>query len=207
MNEVIIIDSETNSADKDCEYIEIAYIGLTPSTLLSSETPTNVEISFSQRYLPTKVIALGALATHHIHISDLQACPPTGTFELPKETKYIIGHNIDFDWRAIKTPDVRRVDTLALARYFLPDLDSHTQSALLYHILGVKARPILRDAHSAKADVRICLTILDHLIDYFIEVTTIEELWEVSEVARVPSHMQFGKHKGVAIANIPISYK
>ena len=38
-------------------------------------------------------------------------------------------------------------------------------------------------------------------------VSTLDELWRMSEKARIPSHMTFGKHKGVAIVDIPKDYK
>jgi exodeoxyribonuclease X len=34
-----------------------------------------------------------------------------------------------------------------------------------------------------------------------------EDLYTTSEAARIPSHMTFGKHKGVAITDIPRDYK
>ena len=40
-----------------------------------------------------------------------------------------------------------------------------------------------------------------------LDVKTIENLWLLSEEARIPSVMPFGKHKGLAIADIPNDYK
>ena len=37
-------------------------------------------------------------------------------------------------------------------------------------------------------------------------VLTAERLWERSEDARIPTHMPFGKHKGVPIAAVPKDY-
>lgn len=33
------------------------------------------------------------------------------------------------------------------------------------------------------------------------------ELWEASELARIPKVMSFGKHKGVEIKDVPPDYK
>jgi len=203
---ILIIDTETTSADKDCEYIEVAYLDI----LLPSAESIDCDIldTFEQRYKPTKEITLGALATHHIHIDDLEKCPTTGTFTLPGDVRYLIGHNIDFDWRALGTPDVRRIDTLALARYFMPELDSHTQSALLYFIMGKGATNHLRNAHSALADVYICLRILEYILEVHVGYTSIEHLYEISEVARIPTIMPFGKHRGERIKeDVPYGYK
>jgi hypothetical protein len=36
---------------------------------------------------------------------------------------------------------------------------------------------------------------------------TAEHLWEISERARIPTRMPFGKYKGTPIADIPNDYK
>jgi exodeoxyribonuclease X len=57
--------------------------------------------SFLQRYNPGKPISLGALATHHIIDEDLSGCPPHTDFRLPEGIEYLIGYNVDYDWRVI----------------------------------------------------------------------------------------------------------
>ena len=87
-----------------------------------------------------------------------------------------------------------------------PELDAHNQSALLYFVDRQNARDKLKNAHSALADVENCTFILEKIIQK-LNVTNLDELWKVSEKARIPSHMTFGKHKGIAIENIPKDYK
>ena len=77
---------------------------------------------------------------------------------------------------------------------------------MLYFVDRHNAREKLKNAHSALADVENCAFILEKIVAK-LGVTTIEELWNISEQARIPSHMTFGKHKGVAIADIPRDYK
>jgi exodeoxyribonuclease X len=84
-------------------------------------------------------------------------------------------------------------------------VDSHSQSALLYFLERKTARERLRDAHSAVADVGICGTILDHVCQR-LEITNMESLWAASEGARLPTHMTFGKHKGLPLAEVPKDY-
>ena len=40
-----------------------------------------------------------------------------------------------------------------------------------------------------------------------IQVHSFEQLWERSEVARIPIKMPFGKHKGELIKDIPADYR
>ncbi len=199
MSQAIIFDVEATDKN-DAVLIEAASLDVT------SLTPFDVGNPWVQRYNPGKPISLGALATHHIMDEELVSCPPSTSFKLPAGTKYLIGHNIDFDWVAIGSPEVKRICTLALARSLWPDLDSHTQSALLYFFERNTARDQLRNAHSALADVWICSKIVGQIIQK-LHPSSLDAFWEMSEKARIPTIMPFGKHKGEAINLVPSDYK
>ena len=199
MSQAIIFDVEATDK-QDAVIIEAASLDV------SSIKPLTVGNPWVQRYNPGKPISLGALATHHIMDEELVNCPSSSTFQLHPDTKYIIDHSVDFDWEAIGKPQVKRICTLALARSLWPNLDSHTQSALLYHFERTTAREQLRDAHSALADVWICSKILGQIIDR-LHPNSLDALWEMSEKARVPTIMPFGKHKGELISQVPSDYK
>ncbi len=199
MSKTIIFDTEATGI-KEPVLIEAAWVEL------ASLDPYEVTNAFEQRYNPGKTIDLGALATHHIMDEELVDCPPAASFTLPDGVEYLIGHNVDFDWEVIGKPDVKRICTLALARKVWPDLDSHNQSALLYHLERATARERLRNAHSALVDVGICAVILDHICRQ-LGVKTIDDLHVASEMARAPTTMPFGKHKGMPLTDIPRDYK
>ena len=199
MTNAIIFDTET-TGKTDAVLIEAAWLEL------NSLSPFITSNPFDQRYNPGKRNELGALATHHILDEELVDCPPASSFNMPTDTEYLIGHNVDYDWNIIGKPNIKRICTLALSRKVWPELDSHNQSALLYFVDRQNARDKLKNAHSALADVENCACILEKIIAK-LNVTSIEELWTVSEQARIPSHMTFGKHKGVAITDIPRDYK
>ena len=199
MTKAVIFDTETTGR-KDPIIIEGAWLEL------ESVDPFKLGSSFCQRYNPGKPIELGALATHHIYDEELIQCPPAKSFSLPSDVEYIIGHNIDYDWNVIDQPNIRRVCTLALARKVWNSIDAYSQSALLYFIDRDNARDILKKAHSAETDVRICATILEKIC-IELNISSLEHLWELSEDARTPTEMPFGKHKGTLITDIPIDYK
>ncbi|MEA9566952.1 putative quorum-sensing-regulated virulence factor [Polynucleobacter sp. AP-Nickl1-40-C4] len=199
MLQAIIFDVEATDKN-DAVIIEAASLDVT------SLNPFEVGNPWVQRYNPGKPISLGALATHHIMDEELVNCPASSSFRLPAGTKYLIGHNIDFDWVAIGSPEVKRICTLALARSLWPDLDSYTQSALLYYFERHTARDQLRNAHSALADVWICSKIVAQIIDKLHPVS-LDALWEMSEKARIPKTMPYGKHKGELISQVPSDYK
>lgn len=193
----IIFDTETTGF-KEPAIVEAAYleVDIADGRLVTCNR-------FCQRYNPGKPISCGAMATHHIMDEDVAHEPPASTFRLP-EVEYLIGHNVDYDWEVVGKPNVRRICTLALARRVWPEAE-HSQSALMYLLDRATARRRVRDAHSAAADVEICSRILFHLLAA-LQVQTLEELWLKSEEARIPTHMPFGKHKGLPIKELPGDY-
>lgn len=203
----IIFDTETTGIDNP-EIIEAAWIPFA----IGDGMESNCRDEFCQRYRPTGVISWGAMATHHIHPDDLvMESLKSSDFALPDGVKYIIGHNVDFDWKAAGQPDVKRICTLALSRKLYQEMDSHSQSAMMYRIFGSHARDMLKNAHAALDDVRNCKKLLCVLIAelkgrFGTEVRNLDHLWRISESARIPSVMPFGKHKGLPIKDVPNDY-
>jgi exodeoxyribonuclease X len=198
----IIFDTETTGRTAP-EIIEAAWLVL-------NDNPASVHVvsQFVSRYKPSKSIDLGAMATHHIMEEDLVNCAPSSAFGLPVNVTYLIGHNIDFDWEAAGKPNVRRICTMALAKHCFPTLDSHTQSAVLYHLDRHYAQQNLQQAHSAAIDVQNNLFLLKFLLLHIGVDThhTWEDVWKWSEEARVPKVISFGKHKGTPIEKLPKDY-
>ena len=203
----IIFDTETTSS-KNGQIIEAAWVQV------GGVDSLKVQDWFHGRFKPTIPIEYGAMATHNIIETDLVDCPSPDAFKLPN-VDFLIGHNVDFDWEQVGKPEVKRICTLALSRLLFPDMDSHTQSAMIYKVFDHDknfARSLIKDAHSAKADVDNNLTLLTFLIKTIKDrkvasITSWSDLWEFSEVARIPTVMNFGKHKGEEIIDVPRSYK
>ncbi|MCI3945504.1 3'-5' exonuclease [Pseudomonas syringae] len=200
-----IFDSETTGFIEP-QLVEAAWLKLGDVGFLS------IADQFLNRYKPGKPIELGALATSHILDEELAECPPHTEFAMPADTAYIIGHNVDYDWRVIGQPDIKRICTAALSRRLWPEADSHSQSAMIYLHYRDQAAGLLRNAHAALDDVKNCRLLLAKIVDALSEklgrqVTGWEELWELSEDARIPTVISFGKHKGMEISKLPSDYK
>jgi exodeoxyribonuclease X len=107
---------------------------------------------------------------------------------------------------------VKRICTQALSRALWPDADSHSQSAMIYLHYRAQAREMLQGAHAALDDVRNCRMLLIVILMELnlrngVAVSSFEKLWEISEEARIPTVIRFGKHAGSKIADIPADYK
>ncbi len=192
MTNAIVFDTETTGVDAP-DVIELA---CTIPLADPSELHAPVIPIASMRWKPTKPIALGAMATHHIIPEDLEGCQLwPGTWTPPEGVTYLIGHKVDFDWGAIGSPHIARICTLALARSLLPELDSHSLSALVYYfMLKDVARERLKNAHSAEQDVGNCLFVLIELLKDLPGIASWHQLWVASEKARIPVRMSFGKY-------------
>jgi len=171
----IILDTETTDT-KEPEVIELAWVSY-----------DNIA-RFHRRFKPTKPSKFGALATHHILDWELADCEPsTDALKYAYPAEYWIGHNIDFDWEALGSPQVKRICTLAIARRLWPELDSHKLGAVAYFVLGANAntRELLRNAHSAGADVELTRQIFIAMSEV-IGTTDLARLYAFSEDAGSP---------------------
>jgi exodeoxyribonuclease X len=203
----IILDTETHTLNG--QPIEIAYA---PIQIHDAKISLDKTQLFDQLYQADEPISFAAMAVHHILESDLENKPHYTSFQLPAETQYIIGHNIDYDIRAIEkcgvdTSSIKAICTLALARKVWPDAEAHNISALIYMITkgSEKAREMIRKAHRADMDIILTANILMHIVHH-LKINSIEELYSASEDARIPRSINFGKHKGTAIADLPQDY-
>lgn len=191
----IVFDTETTGlVDPEC--IELAWASLeAPSWRLGAVV--------QERFLPTKPIEYGALATHHILPGELVDCRPSAQACLPAGLTYLIGHNVDFDWKVMGKPPIRRICTLAMSRALFPEVDSHKLASMMYYLFGAveDTRDALTNSHQAAQDVLLCAKLF-HQIAVMRGFTSLEAVWKFSEEARIPFTMPFGKHKGKPIAEV-----
>ena len=201
----LILDTETH--DLNGYPIEIAYA---PCSFEQGVLVINQGEVFDEYFSCPEPIALGALATHHILEADIAEKPSFDTFKMPQDVQYLIGHNIDYDITAIQKcqPDftVKGICTLALCRMVWPELP-HTLSAMYYHVMDdlELARKHLRHAHNAKADIYFTGVILQTLVEQ-LGIKDMNSLFIMSETARIPKYITFGKHKGTAIKDLDSGY-
>ena len=205
--QAIILDTETHTLNG--QPIEIAYA---PIQIHDGKLTLDKSQIFDQLYRVDEPISYAAMAVHHILESELVDQPHYTSFSLPQDTTYIIGHNIDYDIRALEKcgvdiSKIKAICTLALARLVWPDAEAHNISALIYMITkgSAKARDMIKKAHRADMDIILTANILMHEMHH-LKIQTIEELYTASEDARIPRTINFGKHRGTAIADLPADY-
>lgn len=164
----------------------------------------------SKRFNPLKPISLGSMATSHICDEDVAQEPPHTEFRLPSSVQYLVGHNIDFDMAVLKNAGVthtpKLICTKAMSSYLLPTLESHKLVSLLYYFHRQVAREQAKHAHAAIYDIYFTQLVLGSLIELANSqghnITDVESLYQFSEMARIPTHLSFGKYKGQAIKEL-----
>lgn len=202
----LILDTETHSLNGYPIEIAYAHCSFEQGLLV-----INHDQVFDEYFSCPEPISYGAMAVHHILESDIADKPSYEVFRLPENTVYMIGHNIDYDIQAVKLCDpsitVKGICTLALARMVWGELETHTLGALYYFVMNDKetARKHLRHAHNAKADIYFTGVILNEIVQK-LAIKDMNSLFIMSETARVPKKMPFGKHKGTLIKDLEPSY-
>lgn len=198
-----IIDTETTGLDKP-QVIELGWMRRN-----GINSPPTEEV-FVQRFRPSKEIELGALATHHIQLYELEDCPDYNHAKLPDDAEYIIGHNVDFDWKMLGQPDVKRICTQIFAKHLWPGLDSYRLGALAYLFWPHLAKGWSKTAHRFQTDILVCEQLFNAILETLgnrgNELDSFETVWKLCEHARIPTVVPSGKHKGEAIHNVPKAY-
>lgn len=209
----IILDTETHKLHG--QVIQLAYMMFDEENLTVEYGNEN---SFTMDYRPTEAIDYEAMAIHHIIDTDLQLRRPSSEVFIPKDVKYMIGHNIDYDIDAIKRSvcrcsddidEIKRIDTLAIIRYIHPEWNSHKLTVICYRLAAenrigtslYEIRQLIKRAHNALVDC-VLTNILTEYIVSSLNLKSIEELYEASEIARYPTHIFYGKYKGWAIKDM-----
>lgn len=216
MDRSFIIDTETTGKTEGAQVIELARMELPPTPLEFVKGKLESFAMEHQRFGHTEPMQLGAMVTHSILPEELAGK------ELFKKLDYVgrynVGHNVDFDVKMLDAVGTKTICTLALSRWMWPELDSHTQGAVLYHIAyltgkgNVWARELLRNAHAADADVLNCARILKYILHKIMQTHELkgtlswEDVYQISTDARIPKVMAFGKHIGKAVADVPDDY-
>lgn len=203
----LILDTETHSING--YPIEIAYA---PCSFEQGVLVVNQAEVFDEYFSCPEPISFGAMAVHHILESDIAGKPSFNTFRLPADVIYLIGHNIDYDIQAVRLCDpsinVKGICTLALARMVWDSLENHTLGSLYYFVMQQnkeKARNHLRHAHNAKADIYFTGVVLQAIVEK-LAIKDMQSLYLMSEAARIPKKMPFGKHKGTLIKDLDSGY-
>ena len=228
--QVFIADTETTGF-KDPQACEIGWLHV--QDLLADFKNTEIDNplsvltddsyfvgTYEQRFRPTKAIELQASKVTGIYMKDVLRCPSITTFEYPKTVKYMIGHNIAYDWRVFGEPEVKLICTKELAQLVFPKgegLKSHKLTSLVEWLFPEEGATLVANAHGALLDCKLVYLLLQKILAKLPQVETWEQLSslcsqgkksyeELDKPLEEMKVLPFGKHKGMKFSEVPKDY-
>lgn len=205
----LVLDTETTGMDpaKD-QVIELGYVGTDLERDLFRD---------SHLVCPTVPIKPEASAVHHLVDEDLKGAMSLqdAIYQMREETTgceppvAYVAHRAPFDRGFLPMlTDKPWLDTLRMAKRYLPDVPSHSNQALRYRLKLDVPRDI--GAHRAEGDCLATAALLRHLLAGPAKAD-FERLGVAGFAAYVDSPLvlqicNFGKHAGKPWAEVPRSY-
>jgi len=214
--QLVFLDTETTGL-KEARLIEICFLGFLGS---NNYNPASIR---TERFLPPIEIEIGAMATHHITMEDLEGEKEfegsttkqylkDNLFSPEKQNKIMVAHNAPFDAGILKNEGVevkRTICTKKIAATLFPDLESHRLQYLRYHFKIRFDFPI--NPHATESDVIVLYEVFNRLlmeynrIHHTSYVDTIKEMEEITKNPLLMSRIKLGKHKGRTFEDISIN--
>lgn len=199
MESLDVFDTETASLEGGVCDIAIARLDRNLNIVWEVESLIDPEVPISPQ----------ASGIHHIVDEMVWASPTLQEFmqlhEFPflRPDLVVAGHNVQFDIRMVKAvlpEEFESICTLKLARNMWPDAPDHKLQTLRY-MFHLDAGT----AHRAMGDVYACVNLLRHIADK--KGLDLDGLLALSyEPLSLATRMPFGKHKGEALGDLPLSY-
>lgn len=228
--QVFIADSETTGL-VDPEACEIGWLHIPDNLAEFKEAVVDNPIAFladdshflsvyEQRFRPTKAIELQASKVTGIYMKDVIKCPSITTFEFPKSVKFMIGHNIAYDWRVFGKPEVRLICTKELSQLVFPKdkgLKSHKLTTIIEWLYPEEGATLVANAHGAVLDCKLVYLVLLKVLEKLPQVETWEQLAslcsqgkksyeEIDKPLAEMKELPFGKFKGCKFSEVPRDY-
>lgn len=204
LDDLIVLDTETSGLEEPIGVCEIGMVELDPTTL--SEVGRHRSLID-----PECRISFGAMGVHRI-TNEMVATEPTldeyfdqvlnGHFA--DRDVLIVCHNAAYDFPKVKHkfgPGSKPLCTLKLIKKLLPDAENHKLATLKF-MLGLGRTD--GTSHSALDDVEDTADLLRWIVRE--SGLSLQELYDLQYKPNKVEVMPFGKHKGLPLKDVPLSY-
>ena len=176
MGKAIILDCESTGLVEPIDAVEIAY------HYIDSNFNKLEESSFYSRFMPNVDIHPKAAEVHGFTKETLTGQPNINTFIFPTDVSYMIGHNIFYDYKVIRKPNVKLICTKELAIKYLTKQSgrgtkgTNTLTGLIETFYPEEAKELIANAHSALQDCKLTYLILLKILEVAPELDSFEKL-------------------------------
>ena len=199
-DKVLIADCETTGVSGTDQVIELAYFPA-PENIrdwvadyISSDFDNYyVDTIYNERFKPSVPINPHAYKVHGIGKIHLLKCRPSTEAVIPTDTKYLIGHNIAFDYRMLGKPEnLLLIDTLVIVRILRKlgmltndEMDGKDKlDVLVEHYYPTIASTLIKPLHSALDDCYKVVLLLAEILRLFPNVNTWDALYELQTMGK-----------------------
>ncbi|MCV9940965.1 DUF3820 family protein [Boseaceae bacterium BT-24-1] len=197
---VRVIDVETTGFPPDAAVCEVGW-----TDLIIDGSDIEIRPTLSRLCNPGRPMPEQAFKVHGISDDMLAGAPsPDVIFaEVMTGADAFCAHNCEFEKNFFGGGEKPWCCTYKVSLVAAPDAESH-KNALLPALLGITLDPSLAEpAHRAGPDTYVTAHLLAHFLR---EGIPIEECFAISKRPRAVNKMPFGKHKGMALTELPVSY-
>ena len=210
MSTYIVLDTETTGREEQDRICQLAFIVMQGKAAAQC---------FDELIKPPLEICYEAMAVHHITNEMLINAPKFADAkttaklnELNHKDNILIIHNAAFDMKMLAKEGFqwqgKIIDSLKCIKHLEPDLDFHNLQYLRYRLDLYKTEAkVLKDlgldklsAHDALSDVVVLKQLMTHLIGLIDR--DIDRLLTLSQSPVMLKKINFGKHKGKALASL-----
>lgn len=144
------------------------------------------ETAYVERFNPSMEISTGAFKVHGIAKRDLIGCKPSTEAVLPEDTKYILGHFVEYDHKCLGWPKVSMICTKKLAALVdkagMEIIPSKSLIPLIRQFYPDHAESLVEKSHSAKQDCINTILLFAKLLSYFPGLETWDDLYEFQKM-------------------------
>jgi len=199
---LIFLDTETTGLQSSDKICSIAIIAQSKDVIISKYELINE----GKKILPS------ASSIHHITnemIKEKRDFKSSEVYKFLQNNNHqettIVGHNIKFDLEKLASAGFRFkgkvVDTLRVTKHLIPECELFSLQLLRYELKLYKNEPKDVIAHHAMGDA----IVVKLLYEYLLEISSLEEMYELSFKNVLLYKLQFGKYSGKYIEEVCMS--
>jgi len=196
---LIFIDIETTGLEKEDKIVSIGLVAVDGEKIIKIYD----EVNEGKKILPK------ASSINHITNEMLKNKPKFIDSDAYKflqehniETTTLIAHNIKFDIEKLTVCGFlfigKMIDTLKVTKHLIPECEGFSLQLLRYELKLYKLETEKLCSHHALGDAFV----IKLLFDYLLDITTIEEMYQLSFKNILIQQFKFGKYAGRDIEEI-----
>jgi len=190
---LIFLDIETTGLERNDKILSIGLIGVS-----DSETVTQYDLVNEGKKIPSLASSINHITNEMI--KDKPTLHESQTYKFLQqhnnENNIIIAHNVKFDLDYLKKSQFfwqgRVVDTLRVTKHLIPECEFYSLQFLRYELKLYREEDKEIIPHNALCDAFVVKLLFNYLKD----LTSIDEMMELSFKKVLLQKFEFGKYKG-----------